>query len=394
MEYTPKSFFGRPVSAALREDVRVASRCTQVDKWQVLDALSTARETFGLRHSDLAVLGALLSFHPQREIDLTRMAPVVFASNRVLCERLNGMPDSTMRRHLARLLDAGIVSRQDSPNGKRYVRRARDGSVLRAFGFDLTPLVARAPEIEAAAQEARDMAEQLARLRETVSLMRRDLDVLLAQDLELPERLAHQTAELVAHCRKVLRRKPKLEELRALRRLLEAGLEACTPVEAAPIETEEMSTKPVEDEQHYQRTNKDLSDSVLAVAPDQKPKTATQDQRQAENTEPQLSDVLRSCPTISEYYPGDLRHWRDVEERSYLIAPMLGIGADVIATLREAAGRVAASVAILCVLERAEQIKNPAGYLRRLAQNAQSGKFDVRNLLRTAEKAHSRAIVS
>ena len=94
---------------------------------------------------------ALLTFHP--ETVLTGDDLIVFPSNEQIALRAHGMPSSTMRRHLALLVDAGLIIRRDSPNGKRYARKGRDGAVSQAFGFDLSPLVARAAEIEGLAEE-------------------------------------------------------------------------------------------------------------------------------------------------------------------------------------------------------------------------------------------------
>lgn len=44
---------------------------------------------------------------------------IVFPSNKAICARLNGTPCSKMRRHLSRLVEAGLLMRRDSPNGKR-----------------------------------------------------------------------------------------------------------------------------------------------------------------------------------------------------------------------------------------------------------------------------------
>src|SRR5271166_3211412 len=135
-----------------------------VDKWQVFRAICTARPKLGVSERALAVLNALLSFYPETtltgEDDL-----IVFPSNEQLCLRTHGMPDSTMRRQLAALVDAGLIVRRDSPNGKRYARKGRGGEIERAFGFDLSPLVVRAEEFEAlaAAIEAEARALKLAR---------------------------------------------------------------------------------------------------------------------------------------------------------------------------------------------------------------------------------------
>ena len=63
------------------------------------------------------------------------------------------------------LVDCGVIIRRDSPNGKRYARKDRDGLINQAFGFDLAPLVARAAEFEAMAEEIRAADRALARPR-------------------------------------------------------------------------------------------------------------------------------------------------------------------------------------------------------------------------------------
>ena len=76
------------------------------------------------------------------------------------------MAPATLRRHLACLVDAGLIIRRDSPNGKRFARRGQGGAIEDAFGFDLTPLVARAAEIENLAEEVRAENRATALLRE------------------------------------------------------------------------------------------------------------------------------------------------------------------------------------------------------------------------------------
>ena len=61
-----------------------------------------------------------------------------------------------MRRHLRALVDATLLMRRDSPNGKRYCLRDGTGEVDQAFGFDLSPFALQAGAIyEAARARAR-----------------------------------------------------------------------------------------------------------------------------------------------------------------------------------------------------------------------------------------------
>ena len=172
MDYTPISPFMRPISSAHlrvieRPEASVPSK--PVGKWELLRELSKAQAAFGVNERDLTVLQGVLSFFPN-DVLAANAEMVVFPSNKAICERLNGMPCSTMRRRLARLVEAGLLVRRDSPNGKRYVRKHGEERV--AFGFDLSPLYCRSEEIARAAEAVRKAEDRVRRLREVVSLMR------------------------------------------------------------------------------------------------------------------------------------------------------------------------------------------------------------------------------
>ena len=92
----------------------------------------------------LAVLYSLHRFLPDRTLQDGKPL-VVFPSNASLSDRAHGMAESTMRRHLATLVQAGLISRQDSPNGKSFARQGADGP--QAFGFDRRPLLLQAADI-------------------------------------------------------------------------------------------------------------------------------------------------------------------------------------------------------------------------------------------------------
>ena len=148
-------FGRRSLSLAMVTAQAVAKACpgdATGHKWKVFRDVTEAKDRLDLNDRALAVLNALLTFHPD-----TALTPgadmVVFPSNRELSVRAHGPSMATLRRSLAHLVEAGIVIRRDSPNGKRYARRGEGGEIERAFGFDLTPLVARATEFDRLAQE-------------------------------------------------------------------------------------------------------------------------------------------------------------------------------------------------------------------------------------------------
>src|SRR5258708_26579055 len=149
--HQPTTPFGRRSLTLAHVATQMAASARPPDKvihkWKVFKAVCVARPRIGVSERSLAVLNALISFHPDTTLtggdDL-----IVFPSNELLCLRTHGMPASTLRRQLAALVDAGLIVRRDSPNGKRYARKSRGGEIKLAFGFGLAPLVVRAAEFE------------------------------------------------------------------------------------------------------------------------------------------------------------------------------------------------------------------------------------------------------
>ena len=134
----PTTPFGRRTLTLAHVAAQMAASARPPDKvvhkWQIFRAICTARPRLGVSERALAVLNALLSFHP--ETTLTGEDElIVFPSNEQLCLRTHGMPASTLRRQIAVLVDAGLVVRRDSPNGKRYARKGRGGEIKLAFRF-------------------------------------------------------------------------------------------------------------------------------------------------------------------------------------------------------------------------------------------------------------------
>lgn len=359
------------------------------NKWEVLRELAAARVAFGLSDRDLTVLQALVSFHQATILGGNDADLVVHPSNKAICERLNGMPCSTMRRHLGHLVQAGFILRRDSPNGKRYARRYGDEKI--AFGFDLAPLVRRFKEVCDAAEAVRAAEERYKRLRTTVSLMRRDLAGLAEYgrtqrpDLDLWD----QFSDLALLTARDLRRKLTMEELQQI----EAGLEEALDVarnRLDPIETEDMSINDAHIEQHYQNSNKDLYDfeprlekarggavvtgdpvtDVDGAAPDALP-----DQPDAKLPNIPLGLVLATCGEFRTYCDTRVRHWHELVRVADQVRPMMGISPSAWEDAKHHMGPEEAAVVVVAMLERFEEIHSPGGYLRSLTSKAALGEF-------------------
>src|SRR5205823_537591 len=68
--------------------------------------------------------------------------------------------------------EAGLITMKDSPNGKRYGQRDRQGRIVEAYGFDLSPIAARYAEFLRLADEARAERAEMGRLRRRATIAR------------------------------------------------------------------------------------------------------------------------------------------------------------------------------------------------------------------------------
>ncbi|GHH05178.1 plasmid replication protein RepC [Pseudodonghicola xiamenensis] len=387
MEYTPISPFMRPISHAHlrvieRPEASVPAR--PVNKWELLRELSKAQAAFGVSERDLTVLQGLLSFFPDDALG-GNAEMVVFPSNKAICERLNGMPCSTMRRHLARLVEAGLLQRRDSPNGKRYVRKHGEERV--AFGFDLSPLYCQSEEIARAAEAVREAEERVRRLREVVSLMRRDLAALAEFGDEMQPGLGlwDQLRDTAALTARALRRKLSIEDLAAYRADLEALLDQARNIIDGP-ETEEMNTNDARSERHHHNSNKESIDlepaleksGAAAGVPDVNTDEPVADVDERDTRllpKIPLHLVIAACPSLKTFYQGEIRHWHQLFDAACHVRPAMGISASAWEEAQRFMGPEQASIVVAAMLERFEDIRSPGGYLRALTAKAAAGEF-------------------
>jgi replication initiation protein RepC len=387
MEYTPISPFMRPISRAHlrvveRPDASVLGK--PVNKWELLRELSKAQAAFGVTERDLTVLQGLLSFFPDDALG-GNAEMVVFPSNKAICERLNGMACSTMRRHIARLVDAGLLMRRDSPNGKRYVRKHGEERV--AFGFDLSPLYCRSEEVARAVEAVREAEDRVRRLREVVSLMRRDLAALaeFGEEIQPGFDLWDQLRDKAVLTARALRRKLTLEELSTYRTDLEVLLDHARNVIDGP-ETEEMSTNDAKFERHHHNSNEESIDLEPALekggaatgVPDVEADAPVAEVEEADTRRvPKipLHLVIAGCPSLRTFYQGDIRHCHQLFDAACHVRPAMGISASAWEEAQRFMGPEQASIVVVAMLERFADIRSHGGYLRALASKAAAGEF-------------------
>jgi replication initiation protein RepC len=361
-----------------------------VHKWNVFRAICAAKARLGVSERSLSVLNALLTFHP--ETALTGEDLIVFPSNQQLALRAHGMAPATLRRHLAALVDGGLIIRRDSPNGKRYARKGRGGDIELAFGFDLSPIVARADEFESLAEEVRAEERALKLVRERITILRRDIAKMIATGME---------ENVPVHCAKagpadwlgvytlyrgILARIPRTATRPQLEPVAE---ELCMLADEVlsllenHVKTRNTDANESHNERHKQNSKPDpLTDLEPASQKGRGPAAEPNPEmaRTPEQAFP-LGMVLDACPDIVDYAKGGIANWRDFVATAGLVRSMLGISPSAWEEAREAMGEIPAAIVVAAILQRGAAINSAGGYLRNLTAKAQAGKFSLGPML-------------
>ena len=358
----------------------------QTDKWQLIRALTEAAGQYGLGDRTIGLLEALLSFTTERMLDGSQPI-IVFPSNRELSLRSRGMAPATIRRHLSALVEAGLIFRRDSPNGKRFCRRDDHGQVEDAYGFDLSPLALRAGEIHAAADKARAEDKAIRALRSEITLHRRDVAKIIACAME--EGREGDWEGLAAELGSIAITMPRNAPSADLERRREQLLILREQVEDTYLKTlseEEMSANDVNSERQQQNSNTDSSFEISGYDPNtgevEKPETQAPERKLALS----LARFRRTCPQIGDYAKDGIAGWADLIKTADLVRSMLGVSPDAWHKAKTAMGEQAASVVVAIMLEKADTIRSPGGYLRDLTTKAQKGTFSIFPMLQALER--------
>jgi replication initiation protein RepC len=353
----------------------------KAEKWQLLRALTEARDTYGLSDRSIAVLEALSSFHQERELDGSKPI-IVFPSNAELSLRSRGMSPATLRRHLAALVEEGFIFRRDSANGKRFCRRDARGQVEDAFGFDLAPFALRAEEILATAEKVREEAKRIAALRGEVTLHLRDVAKIIEAALHegRPGEWLQFHDRLVA----VSGRIPRQIDRTALEARRSELVRLRAEVETAylnALSEQEMSANEVVFERHIQNSNTDPNSELNGKEQRTAGAAPAEVRRKPREETVPLAEVLSLCPQISDYVKGGVTDWRDLLAAADLVRSMLGVSPSAWAEARQALGDKTAAIVMAAILEKAETIRSAGGYLRELTRKARAGRFSIKPML-------------
>jgi len=384
-------FGRRPMSLALlaaQNESHEIPDGKAVDKWQAYRDLCEGKSVVGISDRALAVLAALLSFYPDDELS-EENGLVVFPSNRQLILRAHGMSEPTLRRHLAALVENGLIIRRDSPNGKRYARKGRGGAFEEAFGFSLAPMLVRAVEFSEAAERVRAGNRALKLMRERITLHRRDISKLIeaAVEEDVPGdwgglwRRFRALVDAIPRRAAIADLEPIVCDLAAIREEVDIFLNSHMNVEDS-IGNDDRN------ERQYSDSN---TESLIEFEPALEKSGAMVEPRREPQEPPKgypLGFVLKACPEIIDYAVDGIASWRDLMAVAAQVRGYLGVSPSAYEDACHIMGPENTAIVVGCILQRAQHINSAGGYLRALTEKARAGEFTVGPMLMAAFKSN------
>ena len=342
-------------------------------RWSLLDLVRRSRKQLGLRDRDIAVLRGLLSFIP------STAAPdslVVFASNRVLIERCDGIDERTLRRRLEHLRTCGFIARRSSPNGKRYQVRDATADVRLTYGIDLSPLFAIRNHLTALAEQCLRNEIRTKALRAVI----RDI-------------LYHHAAciqpELAEHASRSIRRSLSCDQLDEIVKQLKAELPTTTTPDT--VVTAVLTVSDSQNDRHIQSSKKENYESERARKKQitENPAATPSSCENEESSDITVAECMALAKNAAAFAMAPAQDWNDVVRLSDTLAPAIGLERHDIDNARRTMGSLGSALAILGLVEAFEKIRRPRAYLHALTKRASEEGFDFVRMFRSLTKCRA-----
>jgi replication initiation protein RepC len=394
---------------------------------QVLAAFKAAAPHLGLSARLVHAIDWLFTF-TQPQDWLAGSRPIVWPSSALQREAL-GLGSSQVKAINRHLVELGLITMKDSPNGKRYGKRDGKGRIVEAYGFELSPLFTRMAEFQAIAERGRADRERMRLLRRRTTIARNGL-------LQILDTVAEQGLfdaswqKLEGEGRALARSLSKVEQLDEMelgvisleRRQLEARerLESQLAA-AAPAIHQTVDNTPMEPEnrphQYSYKANPDPNQEQVMASKQSKSGVASTvsntaapvnlgDRRTGQGAPPDRTDsgtvlrintdeLVRLAPRLKPYLRTPDPAWPDIVEAADWLRHDLGVSKPLWGEACAAMGREKAAIAIAIVSAKpAEHFRSsPGSYFFGMVERAKTGELNlartiwgIRSAERQAEK--------
>ncbi|MWD29918.1 replication protein C [Aquicoccus sp. SCR17] len=399
----------------IAEQLAQAGEQLAVPKTRAFVAVKRVGAYIGLKAGDMMLLDTLGAFTQAQDWE-EGQRPIVWASNAYLMEQ-TGFSLSALKRHARRLAEIGVISFQDSPNGKRWGRRDAEGRIVEAYGFDLSPLSARVEEFEELHADLQAERELCQRLKRQITVARRmiraRIEAAVSSALrgpwtqftglfeELLDRLPrrHEASEQLARLLMWFKELQERVEAAYLKATEVAQIVENTPKtrEEVSEKTQEMNPREVISDPHILITNQldpvtrnsSENEEVAAVVPNAQPEDQVDRELEEWVAEVRkkraaldLPTVMQACPEFASWarnMGGFLKDWGDLLRVAGQLRPMIGISEHAWNVAQDRMGTQVATAAFALVFEKhsAGEVASPGGYLRGMVEKAGAGELHL-----------------
>ncbi|MDD9908550.1 MAG: plasmid replication protein RepC [Ahrensia sp.] len=391
-----------------------------VPKAQAIVAAKKVATAIGLKPQDLLLLDTLSAFTQQQDWEQGRR-PIVWASNNYLMEQ-TGFSLPTLQRHTRHLAELGLIHFKDSANGKRWGARDEQGYIVEAYGFDLSPLAARAEEFEALYARMKEERAFCQSLRHTITVTRRIIRAKIekAQESALSGPWRDLRDEFVLLLAKLPGRAVPAERLldvvdwfAELKERVEQAFEAAFDWPDQSDKQAESTSKDIKHSQNMRPS--DLTDETHILDTNQPYPVSSNihETMDAANSEPELppsvevarpqggdidvrwntgssryrTDIdvptlMASCPHFAEMardLEGYIKDWNHLHRAASQIRPIAGISEHAWNVAQEKLGPQVAAAAVALIFDKHStgEVSSPGGYLRGMVEKALAGELHL-----------------
>src|SRR5271165_132292 len=335
--------------------------------------------------------------------------PIVWPSALLQRDTL-GLSESQAKRLNRCLIEAGLVTMKDSPNGKRYGTRDAKGRIVEAYGFDLAPIAARHAEFVQLAEEGRAEREAMGRLRRRATIARKGIVQILetACDYALEGEewgTLERDAQAVVQALKRAERPDEMEmgvtSLEQRQRAARARLEML-------LKDVKKTPSGVENEPHQYTYNPNPYPSQdTVIASNSSSEAAEPFVSQSREPEPQKrpekgsvhgvrpDELVRLAPRLRSYLCRPNPTWPEIIDAADWLRHDLDVSKSLWGDACVAMGRDLAAVALAIVSTKdPEHFRTtPGGYFHGMVQKAKAGELHLERtvwaLRRAAEPAQA-----
>ena len=383
---------------------------------QVLAAFKAAAPALGLSPRVIHAIDWLFSFtQPQDWTEGQR--PIVWPSASFQQEALGlGVTQAkALNRHL---VEIGLVTMKDSPNGKRYGKRDGQGRIVEAYGFDLSPLASRVAEFQGIAARARAEREELRHLRRRATIARKGLDQVLetAAELGFSDPVSRQLADEGRALARALKKVETPDEMavgvaslerrhKQARQRLESAIAEAAKTNLKVVDSDPMGPENRPHQYNYNLNPDPKKDTVMAsegcgagVAigspPPSSERTAPPDHPQERANEKKArtdsgtvmlvsaDELLKLAPRLRPYLATSTPAWPDIVDAADWLRHDLGVSKSLWGDACLVMGREQAAIALAIVSAKPAEhfTSTPGGYFNGMVTRARAGTL---NLART-----------